>query len=305
MSLTFDTKQDTLSEISKLKQRYDSILEHATDDAVESLVTVDEGGNPIIEKEESINIFFHSLYAGFGVMNDPDAQDELKRYIPMIAVLDKDGVYIWYHGTYENNGTNYTEMWSEKYPYSKSYKENGNEYYIDYTMDDKVHFMDSSDNSIIITTYKDLYSAYPSLTFLSQDGFDEERRYAIISTITNKMNQYINEYNRIAEIDNIDYQFVIPYLSDEDWTRSIDDISILVFFQGYPYGNFTTERYNQYEVSCARTKKTDKFFISEKNGKQFYHRSDCPAVDVDTMQPYDDKRSCAIKGAYPCPDCNP
>lgn len=305
ITLTYDTKQDTLVHISLVNERYDSILEHASDDAVEALVKLDAGKNPDIQKDEAVSVFFHSLYAGFGVMGDPEAQEELKTYIPLIAVLDKDGVYFWYHGTYQDNGTNYAEMWSEKYPYSKSYTENGTVYYVSYGMDDFISLMASNAYSIQEGTYTSIQSNYPGLSFLSKEVFEEERRAAIIDTVTEHMTSYINSYNRIALQEEIGYQFLIPYLTDAEWSRTIDDISFLVFFQGYPYGNFTTERYNQFEVSCARTKKSDKYYITQENGTKYYHRSGCGKVDMDTMQPYDSKRKCALQGAYPCTECTP
>lgn len=305
MTLTFDTKQEMLTQISLVKNRYDMVLEGAADDAAAYLVKVDAGGNPFIQKEDAISVFFHSLYAGFGVVGDSDAQEEIKKYIPLIMVMDKDGVYFWYHGTYENNGTNYKGMWSEKHPYEKRYLKNGTEYFIRYTFEDAMYLVSSEDYGLEQTTYQSIYINHPELDFLSEENFSEERSTAIVNTITYHMTNYINEYNRIALQNGIEYQFTIPYLSDADWNRSMNDISFLVMFQGYPYGNFTTERYNHFEIGCARTRKSAKYYITKEDKMHYYHRADCSKVNVDVMLPYDSKRECALQGAYSCWECKP
>lgn len=305
MTLTFDTKQEMLTEISLVKNRYDLILETAADDAAQYLVKVDAGGNPFIQKEDALAVFFQSLYAGFGVMGDPDAQEELRKYIPLILVMDKDGAYFWYHGTYENKGTNYKEMWSEKHPYAKRYVRNGAEYFVRYTFEDAMYLISSNEYRFEQATYESMYASHPELDFLSKENFMEERSTVIINTVTDHMTDYINTYNRIAQQNGIAYQFAIPYLSETDWNRSMNDISFLVLFQGYPYGTFTTERYNQVELSCASTKKSSKYYITKEKEVFSYHRADCSMVNVDAMQPYDSKRECALQGAFPCRNCSP
>lgn len=313
LCVNYDVKQETLTEISTKKQRYDAILETATNDATNALVTLDRGNNPILQKEEAIHTFFQSLYAGFGILHDEMAKQELKGYIPLILITGRDGFYFWYHGEYEENGRTLVERFSEKYPYSYCCNESDGMgiddletvNFIGFTIDDTIHMVDSNSNQVLYGTRQDVFRSYPKLSFLDNpDSFEQIRRETMINAITDKMNQYINRYNRIASRYGISYQFSVPYFDAETWARTIDDISIVVVFQGYPFGNEITNTYNQYEIGGARVRKRKYYYITQRDGTWFYHRSDCECYE-NGLIPYDTKRDCARMGAYPCELCRP
>ncbi len=308
LCVNYDLKQETLTKVSTKKQRYDAILEAAINDAAASLVTLDRGNNPTIQKEEAINTFFQSLYAGFGILHDETAKQELKGYVPVILITERDGFCFWYHGEYEENGRTLVERFSEKYPYAYSCsdidcKETKN--YVGFTMDDTIYMVNGNSNGVLYGTRQDIFRNYPEVSFLqSKDSFEEVRRETIVNAITDKMGQYINRYNRIADRYGISYQFSIPYFDKGTWVRTIDDISIVVLFQGYPFGNGITQTYNQYEIGGARVSKNNYYYITQRNGTSFYHRGDCESY-INGLIPYDAKRDCALMGAYPCEKCKP
>ena len=308
LCVNYDCKQKTLTQISTKKQRYDAILEAATNDAASVLVTYDRGNNPTIQKEEAINTLFQSLYAGFGILHDETAKQELKGYIPLILITSRDGFYFWYRGEYEENGRTLVERFSEKYPYSYHCSNidcSDTKNYIGFTMDDTMYMVDGNLNRVLYGTRQDIIRSFPEVSFLqNKDSFEEVRRETIINTITEKMNQYINRYNKIAYRYGISYQFSIPYFDVDTWARTIDDISIVVIFQGYPFGNGITQTYNQYEISGARVSKNKYYYITQSNGKSLYHRRDCEFY-IEELMPYDTKRDCALMGAYPCEICKP
>ena len=118
------------------------------------------------------------------------------------------------------------------------------------------------------------------------------------------MNYYINLHNNIAGQYGITYQFWLPRIAKTYWYQTIDDISMLVIFQGYPYNAAGLDTYNRYALSGARIKKSNAYYITEKNGLKLYHKANCKQIGSFGV-PYYTKEECAMEGAFPCPDCNP
>ena len=118
------------------------------------------------------------------------------------------------------------------------------------------------------------------------------------------MKLYINKHNHIASQYGITYTFALPTISDDDWNRTIDDISMMILFQGYQYGTSRTMVYNRYTISGARLRKSQLFYIQEYNGKKYYHTEDCELL-TDKSDVYKTKEECAKEGAFECPICKP
>lgn len=256
VGIKFQMKQITLDKIMAQKQRYHMILETAAEDAAAVLVEKDRGLRPIIYKEKAQSVLFQSLFNGFGILQDIPAQEELKEYIPLIMVTDVDGCYFWYRGELKENGTMLCDRWSEKIPYT--YYDSQNEVAVNFTIEDIVCVTDLRTYSIKQMNYRDVYKERPDIEyFKTEESFEEVRRTAIINTITQNMTSYVNAFNKIARQYGITYEMSIPYNSDTDWTRSIDDVSIVAVFQGYPFGNTVTEVYNCMEIGGARVKKME------------------------------------------------
>ncbi len=120
------------------------------------------------------------------------------------------------------------------------------------------------------------------------------------------MNYYISKYNNIAYQFGITYQFWLPSIDKADWYRTIDDISIFVIFQNYPYYVGSLDTYNRYSFGGARITKSNLYYIKGVNGIKYYHKADCDYININEMEnTYFTKEECAIEGAFPCPDCNP
>lgn len=312
-----DAKQKTLYTISNKQMRYGSIIETAINDAASVLVTRDRGEQPVLQKEEAIEVLFHSLYAGFGVMHDSTIQQEIQSSIPLILITDQDGFYFYYLGEYEENGTNMSYVWSEKIPYGcylspeidSQYGTGAvtseEAYFLGLTLNDTLYLLQEEGERVYFQTSSDMNRLFPKIAVLeNEEDYDVFRREMITNRIMEKMSQYINTCNRIGKQYGISYDFSIPYLDDSDWARTIEDISILVVFQGYPYGNHIIETYNQIELSGARTNKKKYYYLTMQDGQCSYHSRNCNKIGKDSA-PYDSKRECALMGAYPCRECMP
>ncbi|MGB8455269.1 MAG: hypothetical protein WCD89_23425 [Anaerocolumna sp.] len=303
LTTILDVRTNNLTAVTNKKIEYNKALDSAIDDGVIDLVEVDSKRNLILNKEAAVNQFYGSLYANFGVIGDSRLENSLKGYIPVILITDTDGFYIYYSDIYQSDGEKQIgQKWSEKVPYAY---EDGSLIY-NLTLGNYVTIYDKSSNEIYEGDYRDLKMQFPDSIMAAEDTFDIIRRNTIISAIEERMNYYINQHNNIANQFGITYQFWLPQIDKTDWYRTIDDISLLVIFQGYPYNAAGLDTYNHYALGGARIKKSKVYYITENNGIQYYHKADCPHVnEVEGIIAYYSKEECALEGAYPCPDCNP
>ena len=300
MITLIDIRLNNLTAITNKQVEYNKALDNAIDDGVMNLVEVDSNRKLILNKEEAVQQFFESLFANFGVIGNSRLENRLKNYIPVILITDTDGFYINYSELNKSNDEVLTvSKWSEKIPYS--YEENNIIY--KFTLGDYITLYDGSANLIYEGDYHDLNTHFPG-TLLTKDTFDEIRRSAIIGKIEEKMNYYINLHNNIAEQYGITYRFWLPQINKADWYQTVNNISMLVIFQGYPYNAAGLDTYNRYALSGARIKKNSAYFLTKINNLKIYHRDNCKRID-DSGIPYYTKEECALEGAYPCPDCNP
>lgn len=303
-AISIDIRFNNLIAMNNKKMEYTQALDTAVDDAVLSLIDMDNSKTMTysLNKNECMKQFFKSLYCNFGIVNDPAEQKKLMSYIPVIAVTDKDGFYISYMDRYIKDSSMLgTRVWSEKIPYSYTF----NNLIYNFTFSNYLKVYEINTHAVIEGYYDDIKDHFTSEDiFQDKDMFDQIRKATIIDCIQNKMKLYINNYNRIADNFGITYNFYLPAVNSSDWQRTIDSISLFVVFQGYPYGYGTEDVFNRYSYAGARVKKANMYFITEESGRKYYHRADCDKVS-DFSTPYFSKKECAIQGAFPCEKCIP
>jgi hypothetical protein len=300
-----DTRVNALTAVNSKQRMYTNYLENAVDDGTLNLVELDSTRkNLILKKENAVNQFFMSLYANFGVLGDSRAEENLSGYVPIILICDEDGFYIYYTDIYQNSDEKiYVKRWSEKYPYV--YKMDNLVYHFTLGSDGDLKVYDMATGETKEGSTEELKLIYSDSILKDHDTFNEYRRNAIITAIQDKMNYYINQYNNIAYQKGITYNFWLPQIDKADWYRTIDDISMLVIFQGYPYKAGGTDTYNRYAFGGTRIRKTRTYYITEENGMKYYHKEGCSHVLGSTGVTYYTKEDCANEGAFPDPDCSP
>jgi hypothetical protein len=173
-----------------------------------------------------------------------------------------------------------------------------------FTLGTYVTLYNKSTNEIYEGEYKDLAAQFPGSIMTNDETYNTIRRNAIIGAIEQSMNYYINLHNRIAYQYGITYQFWLPQIDKTDWYRTIDDISMLVVFQGYSYIPASRDTYNRYALGGARITKSKVYYISEENGLRYYHKAECLLANMSSYAYYT-KEECALEGAYPCLECRP
>lgn len=114
----------------KNEMYYKSIINSATKDAVAAMKQIesediDYGYSGIVDKKVSINpdaaitTYFNSLANNFGVKGNENALQRLKMYIPVVAVIDYDGIYI--HSLEETSSGKAEFVTKPKIRYTYSY----------------------------------------------------------------------------------------------------------------------------------------------------------------------------------------
>ena len=116
----------------KQEMYYKNLMNSAISDAVSAMkhienenTDIDYGYSGIVDKKVSINsktavdTFYNSLANNFNIANNEVALQRLKMYIPAIAILDYDGIYI--HSAEEDEAGNLSFITKPKVYYTYSY----------------------------------------------------------------------------------------------------------------------------------------------------------------------------------------
>jgi len=314
-----DIRMEHLNTALNSKIEFDRCIDTAIDDAVRHLLEVGENNQIVINKEKAIESFFTSLYASFGILTNRDMQKQLDLYFPVIAVTVEDGYYIYYWDEYKDSDENTYAIhrWSEKLPY---FYEDENFLYR-FTLDDHIILFDKNDKlepsgiqKVYQLNYNDIGDKFPYAfdtsehILLNHDKFHTLRKTTIASLIENSMAYYISHHNKIASNYGITYNFSLPPISHNEWLPYLDNCSIFVVFQGYPFGNEAGDVYNRFASAGAKISKDALYYIEQVDWYRIYHRSGCPEMKEDRYlfdtEPYFTVEECVNEGAYACPICN-
>lgn len=320
--LVIDIKLNNMEAIANNREQINRNINTAIDDGVGSLVQTDENNKIAISKEAAVNSFFSSIYTSFGIIDDKDSIEKLNQYVPIVTITMEDGYYIFYSDEYRaaDGYMNISKRWSEKLPY---FYEDENFIY-SFTLGEVVSLYDKrnclgggSVQSIYTMDYhdiqeKDEYLSFrnsnPNSILLKDEKFEQARKGAIINSIETTMAYYTSHHNHIAQQYGITYNFSLPVMREEEWAPFLNEVSMFVAFQGYPYGDQVGEAYNRIASSGAKISKNRLFYLEQISWYYVYHRYNCPELEKGGIilfdEPQYDIESCANKGAYACPICN-
>ena len=223
--------------IARLQSDYNRALDQAVEDAVSGMVEKDDGRFVWFNKDEMVRRFFTSLAINMEKMEDFAQKELLYHYVPVIAVMEKERFYL---------GWNLKEPVWQEYEYVKDYGERR----VNFTLGTFVIITDLGTGKIEAGDYRDLREKYPFSFF-----WEEERRNVIVGLLTRHFNETLARQNETGKKYGIAYEFMLPVVEVEEWYRTIDDVGIVAFFQGYPYGNGYSGYYNRVALGGARLHK--------------------------------------------------
>lgn len=306
-----------LKTVENEKEKLTTDIDSATWDAINHLANSGAYGTNMIKKDEVVNTFLSSLYSSLGIMSDIDAQKEIEMYIPVILICDTDGYYVYYYDKYKTSDglTGTSRKWSEKMPY---FYEDDNFIYR-FTLNDMVTIYDKNnllpDDSLLLNiNYKEIQTGDDYTTFrqvhsdcilLDDETFNLVRKGAILNHLEKTMAYYSNNHNEIAQANGITYHFSFPAGNENEWAGYIDDVSVLVVFQGYPYGADHNYTFNKIASCGANVTKKSVYYVEKKGWYHLAHKDGCPKLKDSTTvldETFDNIEDCVKMGAY-CDDC--
>jgi hypothetical protein len=297
------------------KAEMNNAITRAVDDAVNYLTETGSYGTSTINKDGVITTFFGSLYSSLGLISNKSAQAEIEMYLPVILLCDRDGYYVYYNDEYKSSdGNTYIErIWSEKLPYSYE-----DDYFIyRFTLTDMVYIYDKNDifnleRKVINTAYQefatnpeytDLKTSYSDCILLNEESYNLVRKGAILNKLEDVMTYYTSKHNHIANQQGVTYTFSLPSGKRDEWAEYIDDVSLLVVFQGYPYGAGKNYTYNKVISAGANIIMKPRYYMEKKSWYYLVHRQGCEMLSKNNAlleETFDSVEECVKKGAYCC-----
>ena len=304
-----------LKSIENEREELTASLDSATVDAVSSLAKFGTYGTNSINKDVVVDTFLTSLYSSLGIISDREKQKEFEMYIPVILLCDSDGYYAYYNEEYKGaDGYTYTgRKWSEKMPYY--YKDN--DFIYRFNLTDTVGLYDI--NGLLPTAeklltinyhelqkediYKDFRGKHKDCILLNDEVFALARKGAIVSQLEKVLSYYTSKYNEIARKNGITYNFSFPSGDEKEWADYMDDVNLLVVFQGYPYGAGRNYTFNKIAAAGANLIRKPIYYIEKKSWFYLAHKAGCPKLAASTTvldESFDNLEECAKYGAYCC-----
>lgn len=225
----------------------DEAVEAALFDSVES----DNLRMISINEAEVIHKFFQALYVNLGIMEQPMKKELCKFYVPYILFVENDGIV-----PYIQNGSGSDGLVSFETERKYKYRWMGEkEDFLCATLSDFVIYENVIDGVRMEGYYQDIVAQLPDYFHWTEEEFEGRKQELIINLIKQCTNECIEHQNQIARKFGIQYEFTLPLIEYEEWYRTIQDISMLVLFQGYPFGNSITGTYNRVAIGGARIAK--------------------------------------------------
>lgn len=299
-----DLKISRYESNAERKNRVDQNFMQAVTSATQYLVSTGEVHN--IDKEASVEAFFTSLYASFGLIDDTIKQELLQAYIPILGISCDDGFYICYSKQIiDQQGTKkMVKQWSEKVQFVVEDEFFVYRFYVGERMGvyDKTGLLDrSGDQNIFEFTFQEW----------KERGFDieelqEKKKICIAEELESKLSYYSSAHNAIAQQYGITYHFSLPAVDNSDFVRAMDDVGFFAFFQGYPLGDGTDFVYDQYSFSRAGLTEREGFLVVRKGEILIYHRVGCVKQQDRTdeeLQFFNHVEECVMAGAFACEQC--
>lgn len=290
-------------------------LNTAASDAIHYLAVSGVHGTNAINKDEVTLTFFQALYSSMGIISDTTAQELVKICLPVMLLCDIDGYYVYYYDEYKSSdGNTYSaQVWSEKKPYFYS---EGQLIY-SFTLDNIIRIYDK--NGLLGNgmkyieadyqeiqkkeEYSELRRNYPNSFLLDSELYERVKKETIISRLEDEMSYYTGRHNMIASHNGISYTFSFPAGKTEEWARYLDDLSLLVVFQGYPYGPNMDYTYNKVISAGANIIRRPKYYVEQKSWYYLAHIEGCKKIIESTNlleEVFDSVEACSKVGAYCC-----
>lgn len=246
------------------------------------------------DKERALAAFSKTLYLNLGIQDDVQAQNALWWYLPVIAVMDYDGYYVYSMESISvDDGQELMKhVWSPKIPYVHT-DSLGN--VVHFTLDSSVEAF-HQESGTWFAGWQHEVEGMSGITLLDESVlFDEVRRRTIVNAVQKDLAFYINRHNEIASRNGISYRFSLPVIPQEEWVNSVDDIGLMAFIQGIPVGD---RFYNNYALGGGRLVKNPDYYggVDPATGLKYFYQSSCSSYPYEVREIFDSPRKAAEAG---------
>lgn len=281
---------------------YKKIINAAVQDATSQMkevesdeAEIDYGYSGEFNNKVSINpniaqdVFFSSLYNNFGINGNEGAQQYLQTFVPSLAIIDYNGVYISSQEAFLNPSgeqeIKHVVKPKRYYTYTYSIKNNkieegivdsANEYHtVEFTMDDYITHRSSADTvtSFYMTDNNNnevlLDGSYGSYVTVAKviTHLQEKRKQVIIDVISEEISYATSVANAYAKNLGISYEFVFPTITEDEMENAIENIGMFAFVQGLNSGN---KYLNAKAYAITKLEESTKYYFSVYSGNSLY-----------------------------------
>lgn len=119
------------------------------------------------------------------------------------------------------------------------------------------------------------------------------------------LEEYCRLHNTVAERAGLNYEFFLPEDDGGMYLRGCEGTGFFVLFQGYPV-NGLKETFNRFSFAGTGLDFAENYYINLQGtglaSPKYFHRKDC-VYRAEESTVYSERRSCALAGAYECPEC--
>lgn len=236
--------------------QYHMRLDNAIDDGLVAMTEGDDIENITIYPETCIQSFYHSFFGNFGVSDNPIKQQSLRVHLPVIGVVGTENIRISYQKIVEEKGEQcLKETWTEPKYFEENYSGYRYRFYIGRDRGNISVYL-PIENRFLTGTREEIGEMKEEFSWLKdREYFEQMRKQVVLETIKGALEQVANQWNMVGKQYGYAYQVQIPELEKQMWCRTMDDIGMLVLFQGYPVEGTRGKTYTRFVFSGARTYK--------------------------------------------------
>lgn len=308
---------------------YQKLIDSALEDAAIAMKEVesddpenDYGYSGLIDNRVSINAniaaetFISSLANNLDIKGNEYAISYLKYFIPAVAIIDYNGVYIYSMEEYELDGeTTIDHVLHPKRYFSYTYGINSDGelitdqevieantstngfsvHTVEFSMDDYIshRYTKTIGNTTTTSETTSFYIEDSANNDVLVDGrYNSEelkgyvikllntvKQEVIIDVITKELTNAVNSHNDFAGEAGINYVFSFPYITEDEMYRYVDDIGVLALVQGISVGN---QYLNYKSYGSAAIELANKYYVTvptedSKYNRNLYHKDNlCP-----------------------------
>lgn len=311
---------------------YRKLVDTAIQDSMQAMKEVeskdpelDYGYSGIIDNRININAnigksaFLESIYNNLDIRWVQSAEEFVQQFIPVIAIIDYNGVYISSIDTYSKQISSYSSRTRTEhvlkpkryYAYTYGIDNSGNIvdtpeqlaiehnfrsiHHIEFTLDDRIvhhgkrmefgSWADYDIASFYITDQRNnsvLYDGGNEAAVINH--LQKTRKNIIVSIITNEMIYAANKNNIHARENGISYNFVFPDVQVEDMYRYIENTGVLALVQGIKVGNKYLNycAYGGGDLALRRRYYLSLYFpgVSKVNSNLYHKGPECPEYKI-------------------------